>query len=155
MHRQGALASKRAAGRVQPFQPLLVSLRGRGEVQTLVAAEPAGPPVSLQGKQLYCGLYLNELLLKLTARADPNPPLFDDYAEALTLLSEESTADRTLRVPPTSRRTDTRSAVGGSRPSSTSPTGVGVSSQEPQAKSSRVETARPMGVRSPTTRAPA
>ena len=39
-----------------------------------------------------CGFYLNELLLKLIAREDPHPALFDDYAAALRALAERTGA---------------------------------------------------------------
>lgn len=95
---KGVLSAKRATVQLQPFQPLLIALRGRGEVQTLVAAESAGPAVALAGRQLYCGLYLNELVLKLTARADPTPMLYEDYGSALSRLGNEMPADPALRT---------------------------------------------------------
>lgn len=94
---KGALTGKRFP-RLQPFQPLLIALSGRGEVQNLTAAEIAGPPVHLTGKQLYCGLYVNELVLKLTARADPSSVLYDDYVKALTGLPNQTPADPVLRT---------------------------------------------------------
>lgn len=81
--RRGALSARRGGPSLQPFAPLEVRLGGRGEVLSLLAAEAAGAAAALHGRQLYCGLYLNELLLKLTGRHDPSPGLFDDYAAAL------------------------------------------------------------------------
>ena len=80
---KGALTGKRFP-RLQPFQPLLIALSGRGEVQNLSTAEIAGPPVHLTGKQLYCGLYVKELVLKMNARADPFSVVYDDYEKELT-----------------------------------------------------------------------
>ena len=93
---KGALTGKRFP-RLQPFQPLLVALRGRGEVQNLTAAEIAGPSVRLSGKQLYCGLYINELVLKLTARDDPSSGLYDDYVNALIGLEQATPSGSVLR----------------------------------------------------------
>ena len=94
---KGALTAKGSSGRLQPFQPLLVALHGRGEVRTLKTAEVAGSAVTLRGKALYCGLYLNELLLKLTIRDDPNDGLYDDYQTTLSGLSDAIAADSVLR----------------------------------------------------------
>ncbi|MEE4251313.1 MAG: recombination protein O N-terminal domain-containing protein, partial [Alcanivoracaceae bacterium] len=48
---------------LQPFRPLWVEWRGRGELRTLGTIEPAGIAYALQGEALYCGLYLNEILV--------------------------------------------------------------------------------------------
>lgn len=65
------------------FQPLLLSWSGKGDVKTLTGAEWQGGLPMLNGKALACGFYLNELLLKLLAREDPHPGLFDTYRAAL------------------------------------------------------------------------
>jgi DNA repair protein RecO (recombination protein O) len=76
-----------------PFQRLQVSL-GRpigdeaAEVQTLRAAEWAGGAPMLTGDALFSGFYLNELLMKLLARSDPNPALFDAYSQTLPSLAQ-------------------------------------------------------------------
>jgi DNA repair protein RecO (recombination protein O) len=93
---KGALRGRAATG-VQPFQPLAVNLRGRGEVRTLAQAEPAGASHRLSGRTLYCGLYLNELLMKLTAREDAFPVVFDGYAATLSALAAGGAPDRLLR----------------------------------------------------------
>ena len=94
---KGALRSARSETRIQAFQPLLIELRGRGEVLTLARAEAGGALQHLTGRRLYCGLYLNELLLKLTARQDPCTGLFDDYERALRDLPTASSAEPVLR----------------------------------------------------------
>jgi DNA repair protein RecO (recombination protein O) len=58
------------------------------EVQTLRSAEWAGGSAMLTGAALFSGFYLNELLMKLTARHDPHPLLFDAYSQTLPLLVE-------------------------------------------------------------------
>jgi DNA repair protein RecO (recombination protein O) len=68
------------------FQPLLVSWSGKGELHTLLRAEWDGRYRPLEGLPLICGFYLNELLLKLTARNDPHERLFDTYAATLGAL---------------------------------------------------------------------
>ena len=59
---------------------------GGGEVKTLVRAEWQGGQPLLIGRALICGYYLNELLVRLTAREDAHPRLFDAYAEAVRAL---------------------------------------------------------------------
>lgn len=95
---KGALRARRAAAPPQSFQPLLVALRGRGEVLTLVRHEAAGAPLSLAGQTLFCGLYVNELLLKLTPRQDPSPALFDDYARTIEGLAGGLPREPVLRA---------------------------------------------------------
>ena len=77
-----------------PFQRLLVGFSSReedgGEVHTLKSAEWAGGAAMLTGAPLLTGFYLNELLMKLLARADPHPGLFDAYASTLPHLAAES-----------------------------------------------------------------
>ena len=95
---KGVLRARgRHSERPQPFQALSIGLRGRGEVQTLVDSEPDGHGVLLNGKTLYCGLYLNELVLKLTAREDPLPALFEDYAQAIGTLGQGLPPEPALR----------------------------------------------------------
>ena len=94
---KGVLRSRTSGLYVGSFRPLLVTLRGRGEVLTLSRAEPAGPPLSLKGRRLYCGLYLNELLYRLTARQDACPGLYDDYVHSITRLIESSSVEPVLR----------------------------------------------------------
>ena len=99
-----------------PFQRLAVGFgRGAGggdgeaapEIFNLRAAEwnagDAGvsAPISvLRGEALWSGFYLNELLLKLLARQDPHPRLFDGYAATLPLLAagDEGAAQAALRA---------------------------------------------------------
>lgn len=80
-----------------PFQPLIVSFSGRGELPTLTAVETFGSAARIGGETLFCGLYLNELLLRLLHRHDPHERLFLSYAQALVSLGAENT-EATLRV---------------------------------------------------------
>lgn len=81
---------------LMPFQRLNVHYGRRrtrgdadgqaGEVQPLKTAEWAGGPAPAGGAALMTGFYLNELLMKLLARHDPHPTLFDAYALTLPAL---------------------------------------------------------------------
>lgn len=72
---------------LQPFRPLLANWSGRGELRSLRSVEAAGVAVALHGEALYCGLYLNELLVRLLHRDDPHPDLVLAYETALELLA--------------------------------------------------------------------
>ncbi|MEJ2590365.1 MAG: DNA repair protein RecO [Candidatus Thiodiazotropha sp.] len=82
---------------LQPFTPLLVGLGGRGEIRQLTHAEPEGRSYPLSGERLYCGFYLNELLMRLLERRDPFPPLYVHYVDTLRRLASDDPADRCLR----------------------------------------------------------
>ena len=88
----------RSRGWLRPFQPLLVGLAGRGELATLTSAEAAGAAFWLAGERAVAGLYLNELLLKLLARDDPQPLLLGHYRAALVALAEPADPEPALRV---------------------------------------------------------
>jgi DNA repair protein RecO (recombination protein O) len=95
---RGARRPKSALrGMLLPFQPLLLSWSGRGELRTLIRAEWRGPYSPLRGQALICGFYLNELLLKLLARDDPHEELFANYEEALAALSRDGEQASVLR----------------------------------------------------------
>lgn len=94
---RGALGSGRRTAAPQPFSPLAVGLRGRGELPTLASAESTGRAMTLSGTRLFCGLYLNELLLHLTIRHDPCEGLFDDYQATLEALHAGAPQEPVLR----------------------------------------------------------
>jgi len=76
-----------------PFQPLHVVLGKtpadeQAEILTLRSADWAGGRPLMPASALLGGYYLNELLLKLLARQDPHPALFDAYADTVTSLAE-------------------------------------------------------------------
>ena len=82
---------------LQPFSPLRVSLSGRGEVKRLTDVETDGRPFRLSGERIYCGFYLNELLMRLIERGDPYPSLYVHYCENLARLASDEPADQCLR----------------------------------------------------------
>lgn len=71
-----------------PLQPLSLNLGGDGEIRTLKSAEWQGGHVMPTGDALLSGFYLNELLLRLLARDDPHPTLFDNYRQAVLMLAQ-------------------------------------------------------------------
>ncbi|HET8898995.1 MAG TPA: DNA repair protein RecO [Rhodanobacteraceae bacterium] len=82
---------------LEPFQSLVVEYRGRGELATLTAVEPVGPPRFLAGTQLLSGLYLNELLVRLLPRFDHQPGLLARYEATLDALQSAADLAWTLR----------------------------------------------------------
>lgn len=84
-------------GVLQTFQPLQLSWSGKSEVRTLIGAEWVGGLLPLERSALLCGFYLNELLVKLLARDDAHPVLFDHYVSALNQLAHEEAPAIVLR----------------------------------------------------------
>jgi DNA repair protein RecO (recombination protein O) len=80
-----------------PFQPLLVGWSGKGELGVLTGVEAAAPSFALGGQAVYCGFYVNELLMRLVHRHDPHEGLFDVYAICLRELREHADPERVLR----------------------------------------------------------
>jgi len=72
-----------------PLQPLHVAFGGDAEIRNLKGAEWVGGQVMPTGEALLSGYYLNELLLRLLARDDPHPPLFDVYAGTVRVLATD------------------------------------------------------------------
>jgi DNA repair protein RecO (recombination protein O) len=88
----------RVRGLLKPFQPLLLSWSGRGELPVLTAGELDGETPLLQGAALYCGFYLNELLVRLLHRHDPHEALYGAYRETLMALIGTANAEIVLRL---------------------------------------------------------
>jgi DNA repair protein RecO (recombination protein O) len=84
-------------GALLSLQPVEVIYSGRGEVKTLTQAMwlPGQPWIT--GKALMCGMYLNELLIKLLPREDPHPALFESYAATLLTLAASNEHSAILR----------------------------------------------------------
>nr|WP_255721783.1 DNA repair protein RecO C-terminal domain-containing protein [Ectothiorhodospira lacustris] len=91
--RMGAvLRGVRERGRRPPlFVPLEAAWRGRGELPTLTRWEDLGG-VSLAGNRAVCGLYVNELAVKLLPRRIPQPEFLAAYARTLSDLSDPAQA---------------------------------------------------------------
>jgi DNA repair protein RecO (recombination protein O) len=83
---------------LQPFQPLLLSWSGRGEAPSLTGAERAAHAAPLPAGGLLPAFYLNELLLRLTTRHDPQPQLFDNYTRTLEALRAGAPLAPALRL---------------------------------------------------------
>jgi len=96
---KGARGEKsKTKGLLQPFRPILVSYRGRSELQILTNVEMDGCVHMLKKYELLSGLYMNELLVKLIHRHDPYPLLFDKYKETLLRIEGGESLEIVLRL---------------------------------------------------------
>lgn len=99
----------RSASLLQPFRLLLASWSGSGDAGQLTQVEAAGVAdssssrdtgeafVPLPAAALLSAWYLNELVLKLTTRHDPQPLVFDLYHETLNRLRQGESVAAALR----------------------------------------------------------
>jgi DNA repair protein RecO (recombination protein O) len=96
---RGARGPKsRLAPLLMPFRRLLVSWTGRGDAAQLTGAEAQGEALALPARHVMPAFYLNELVIHLTTRHDPQPQLFADYARAIARLCADPHAEPALRV---------------------------------------------------------
>ena len=94
----GARSSRsRFKSLLQPFTPLLLSWTGDGDLATLSGGEEAGLPLGLLHKRALAGLYVNELLVRMLPRCDPQPGLFAAYEVLLAELMAADDAEPPLR----------------------------------------------------------
>lgn len=73
-----------------PMQLLHVAFGGDAEIRNLKSADWQGGHVMPTGDALLSGYYLNELLMRLLARDDPHPALFDAYGATVQLLASQN-----------------------------------------------------------------
>jgi len=91
-------AKGKSVGLLQSFVPLRLSWGGQGEVKSLHQAEADDFHLhALHGKALYCGLYLNELLMRLMPRGEAHDGVLANYIRALAALASDAPQDWTLR----------------------------------------------------------
>lgn len=95
---RGTRSSKsRLRGVLRPFMPLEVSWLIRSDLGTLIGAETHGAPISLNGDALLAGYYVNELILKLLHRHDPQAEIFGAYRDAIEGLAGRHDLSACLR----------------------------------------------------------
>lgn len=82
---------------LQPFQPLLLSFSGRGEVKTVVGVESSVAALNLKGQRLFSGMYLNELLARLLHNHVEHKPLYVAYQDTLLALKSDDNLELLLR----------------------------------------------------------
>lgn len=82
----------------QLFQPLWLSWFGRGDLATLSQVETTEPAFQMRGASALCGLYINELLVRLLSTQHPEPVVFLLYQQTLARLSEAAEIEISLRL---------------------------------------------------------
>lgn len=80
-------AKSKLRGILRPFLPLQLSWVIRSDLGTLTGAELIGAPISLTGDTVLSGYYVNELILKLLHRHDPQPEIFSAYGQTIERLA--------------------------------------------------------------------
>lgn len=89
---RGAMGKKDSKSAVlQVFQPLLLSWKGRSDLKSLTSIDVPSPALKLRGNALFCGYYLNELLMYLTRSENGSHRLFEQYGETLAVLADSGT----------------------------------------------------------------
>lgn len=84
-------------GVLVPFVPMSASWYGSQELKTLHRAEWLGGWPQPQGRGLFSGLYVNELMLKLTVREDALPDLYDVFAQTMQTVCSHANHIAALR----------------------------------------------------------
>jgi DNA repair protein RecO (recombination protein O) len=86
-------------GFYQLYQPVLLSwFNGRGDLHPVTAIEQTSGPYSLKGQASLCGLYINELLVRLLPLKEAEPHIFQAYQMALSELEQSDDIEVTLRL---------------------------------------------------------
>jgi DNA repair protein RecO (recombination protein O) len=84
-------------GLLQPFLPLKVLLKGKGQLKNLSRIESYGKSYPLVGNYVFCGFYLNELMIRLLGEHIECQELFAQYTKSLQALGEQKKQEHILR----------------------------------------------------------
>ncbi len=96
---KGYRSRKTMSGLLEPFRELQLSWAGRGEMYTLTQLELAGKQWPLTGQQLFCGLYVNELLWRMLPKHDAHADVYQLYLDSLSALTAPGChLAKTLRI---------------------------------------------------------
>ena len=82
---------------LQPFLPLTVALKGKHQLKTIQSIDANGKSLSMTGEPLYCGFYINELLVRLMPEHVPCTWLYQQYQQTITQLANEGVNQAWLR----------------------------------------------------------
>ena len=96
---KGVKQKKRSqSGLLQLYQPLLLSWLGRGDLQIMTSVEVSSARYILQAESALCGLYINELMIRLLPLNVPEPDIFNAYKAALLGLQQAKNTEIVLRL---------------------------------------------------------
>jgi DNA repair protein RecO (recombination protein O) len=90
-------ANSKLKGYLRPFLPVQMSWFIRSDLGTLTGAEMNGAPISLFGDALLSAYYINELLLHLLHKHDPQADIFVAYQKTIEALNLEADVAAILR----------------------------------------------------------
>ncbi|WP_067518261.1 DNA repair protein RecO [Endozoicomonas ascidiicola] len=94
---RGVRQSRSSLGSLlQPFHQLMVRWKGRTDLKTLVDLEPAQMSF-LAGQRLYCGFYINELLMRALIPGQLVDGVVELYQAALSDLKSDQPIEPLLR----------------------------------------------------------
>ena len=82
---------------LQPFISYRMQFSGRGELKYAQHVEVIDYPQGIEGRRLYCGLYLNELMARVTWKGEAHSDLFVLYRETLQSLGRVEHVEPLLR----------------------------------------------------------
>jgi len=85
------------SGVLEPLCLLHIETKGRSTLQTLTNAEVSYRHPGLIKDRLFAVLYMNELIVKLTAENDSLTALFECYSRSIESLSDERDIEPVLR----------------------------------------------------------
>ncbi|MDO3386480.1 DNA repair protein RecO [Gilvimarinus sp. SDUM040013] len=80
-----------------PFTPLLITLQGKASLKLVSHFEWQQNTIVLQGRTLYSGMYVNELIVRLLPEWDSHPAVFSDYQWSLNALDQGADVEVILR----------------------------------------------------------
>ena len=95
---RGSRGAKIGTRRLNPYTQLLIGWTGKSELKTLTHIEQTSTPLMLKGDCLFCGFYLNEILIRLLAENDPHEEIYDNYAHVLAQLAGNASIEHSLRT---------------------------------------------------------
>lgn len=96
---KGVKGKKKSFGAaLQPFAPVVISWRGRGELKNLSSIEQKSFPKHFTQPVLLSALYLNELLIRLLPKFDSCEAVYDRYAEIISLFGQDTDVEPLLRL---------------------------------------------------------
>jgi DNA repair protein RecO (recombination protein O) len=85
-------------GLIQPFLPLKVQLKGKGNFKQITQIDSTSRSFSLIKNSLYSAFYLNELLIRLLTEHLPCQKLFSQYEMTISALSKGEDIAPQLRL---------------------------------------------------------
>lgn len=95
--RSNSKTAKQRRSILQPFVSLLISWSGKSELKTMTQFESRSVPIALQGKRLFSGLYVNELLSRLLQADEQRSDIYTLYEWVSNNLLTSPTIDVVLR----------------------------------------------------------